>query len=116
MNNNRKRYAVTEQYITLALIVASLFLVFYLAAAGSGVIWLKILLAIVAILICGLCLAFLYLSKELLKQRSLWMTVAAAAVIICILASLILNYPSPHPAEDFKDKSDSHMAIHHIVN
>ena len=105
MNNNRRRYATTEKYITLALIIAVLCMLFYLIAAGNGIIWLKVLFAIVAILICGLCLAFLYLSKELLKQRSLWMSVGAAAIILCILTSLVLNYPSPHPQTEFEKQN-----------
>ena len=40
-------------------------------------------------------LYFLFMSRELLRRRSFWMTVAAACVIICLLFSLILKFPAP---------------------
>ena len=95
MKNNR--YKDMERYITLALIVSALLFVIFLIASGNGIIWLKIVIAILAILISSLCLYVLYLAKELLRQRSLWMSVGAAAIIVCILFSLILNFPSPYP-------------------
>jgi hypothetical protein len=86
-----------EQRITYALIISAFFFIVYLFAAGAGTIWLKVISAIVSILVSCLCLVILFLSKELLRQRSLWMTVAAIAIIICTVFSLILNFPSPSP-------------------
>lgn len=97
MNNQNNRYKDLERYITLALIVSALLFIIFLIASGCGILWLKIVSAIFAILIPGLCLYVLYSTKELLRQRSLWMSVGAAAIIICILFSLILNFPSPMP-------------------
>ena len=45
------------------------------------------------ILICGGCLAFLYMSKELLKQRSLWLTSGFFSILLCLTVSLILSFP-----------------------
>ncbi len=97
MGGNRNRYKQMERYMTYAMIADGILFLLYLLYAGLGITWLKVIAAILAILLSGLCLYYLYISKELLRQRSLWMTVAAAAVIICILASLILNFPSPKP-------------------
>ncbi len=97
MDKGANRYTQMERYITLALIVSLFLFIAFLVASGLGILWLKILIAIFAILIPGLCLYVLYLSKELLRQRSLWMSVASAAIIICVLFSLILNFPSPKP-------------------
>lgn len=71
----------------------------YLLFAGIGITWLKVTLAILALLLSGLILGYLYLTKELRKPRSLWMTMAAGAVAVCILVSLILRFPSPKPQE-----------------
>ena len=96
MANNSNRYKEMERYMTMALIADAVIFVLYLIFAGTGVIWLKVILAILGIGLSGLCLAFLYLTQELLRRRSLWMSVAAAAVLVCILFSLILNFPSPN--------------------
>ena len=97
MDRRRSRYKEMERYITYALLTALAFFVLFLIASGYGIGWLKAISAIVAILISGLCLVFLYFNKELLRRRSLWMTAAAAAMVICILFSLILQFPSPSP-------------------
>ena len=98
MDNKNKRYQNMEQNMILVLVADLLLFIGYLVAAGNGIIWLKVILFILTILVSVLCLWFLYLNGELRKQRSLWMGTAAAAIGICILFSLILNYPSPHPA------------------
>ena len=96
MAKRSNRYKEMERYMTFALMADAVLFVLYLICAGSGVIWLKVILAILAILLSGACLGYLYLSRELLRQRSLWMTACAGAVLLCVVASLILNFPSPN--------------------
>lgn len=95
MDGTKNRYKEMEKYMTVMLLCAALLFIVYLFAAGFGIIWLKVLTAIIAILICGLCLAYLYLTKLLLAPRSFWMTAAAGSILICLLFSLILGFPSP---------------------
>jgi hypothetical protein len=95
MENNKNRYKEMEKYMTLVLIGAAILFVIFLIAAGCGIIWLKILTAIIAILVCGLCLAYLYMTRLLTAPRSLWMSAAAGSIIICTLFSWILGFPSP---------------------
>lgn len=94
MGNEIKRFKKTETMMTAVLIAATVFFIIYLIAAGNGLIWLKTLMAIITIFICGLCLAYLYLTKLLLRPKTMWMTTAAGAILICLLFSLILNFPS----------------------
>lgn len=91
------RYKRMQRYMTWTLLADACLFILFLIGAGTGTLWLKILTAIFTILISGLCLGYLYLSQELLRQRSLWMTAAAAAILICTVFSLILNFPSPDP-------------------
>ena len=105
MANRKNRYKEMERMMSLVLAADLLLFVAYLFASGGGVIWLKVIIAILAILLSGLCLLFLYFSKELLRTRSLWMSVSAAAIIICILFSLILNFPSPNPYKQAPDST-----------
>ena len=89
----RNRYREMEFQMTRILMAdAAVFLLFLLFSAFN-VGFLKWLLAIIAILGSGLCLGFLYMTGELLKKRSLWMTVGFASVVVCTLFSLILRFP-----------------------
>ena len=85
-----------QWYLTYALIAAAGLFALYLVFAGFGITWLKIITAILAILVSFACLAFLYLTNSLLRPRNLWMTTAAGAIIVCLLFSLMLNFPSPN--------------------
>ena len=107
MNQTDPRYKKMEQYMTIALIVNLILFIFFLIAAGNGIIWLKVILFILTLLLSGLCLAFLYLSQELTKARSLWMSTAAAAIAVCLIFSLILNFPSPKPGQNSVTPSTS---------
>lgn len=92
---NRSRYRDLEQMLTIFLIASAADFVLFLIFAGIGIIWLKVITAIFAILLPVLCLALLYLSKELLKQRSLWLTTGFFGIFLCTVVSLIANFPSP---------------------
>ncbi|MBQ8358933.1 MAG: hypothetical protein IJX37_03310 [Oscillospiraceae bacterium] len=92
---NRSRYKDLEQYMTISLIASAADFILYLIFAGTGIIWLKVITAIFAILMPVLCLALLYLTKELLKQRSLWLTAGFFGIFLCTVVSLIANFPSP---------------------
>lgn len=97
MRKRNNRYKQMELKMSCVLLANLLLFIIFLFAGGFGVIWLKVITAIFAIIVSILCLGFLYLSQELLRRRSLWMTTAAAAILICTLFSLILGYPSPAP-------------------
>lgn len=92
---NRSRYKDLEQHMTISLIASAADFILYLIFAGTGIIWLKVITAIFAILMPVLCLALLYLTKELLKQRSLWLTAGFFGIFLCTVVSLIANFPSP---------------------
>lgn len=91
----RNRYKEMERYMTYVLLGEAAAFVLYLLFAGLGIGWLKVTLAIIAILVAGLCLAYLYMTGELLRKRSLWMSVGFASVTLCLLVSLLLSYPGP---------------------
>ena len=109
MTGKPQRYKVMERYMTIALCVDAVLFFFYLIAAGNGVIWLKVILTLLCLGISGLLLWFLYVTKELLRQRSLWISTGAAAIVICLLFSLLLNFPSPNKYKQ-EEKSASVIA------
>ena len=95
MTQKLNRYKEMERYMICGIGLDVTLFVLYMIVAGAGIIWLKVILTIFTIAVSGLLLAFLYITKELLRPRSLWMTAAAAAILICLIFSLILNFPSP---------------------
>ncbi len=91
----RSRYSDLELGMTILLFVCLADFILYLIFAGLGIIWVKVITAIFAILMPLLCLAYLYLAKEILRQRSLWMTMGFVGIFLCTVVSLIANFPSP---------------------
>lgn len=106
----RNRYREMEQLMTKVLIGDAAVFVLYLLFAGLGVTALKVITAIIAIFVSGLCLAFLYMNGEIKKRRSRWMVVGFGAVLLCLLVSLVLNYPSPAKATATPAESSSTSA------
>jgi hypothetical protein len=93
----KSRYKALDQLMTKVLIADGAIFLLYLLFAGFGVVAIKIIMAVLGILLSAACLGFLFITGEILRKRSLWMTAGAAAVIICIIVSLFANYPSPDP-------------------
>ena len=95
MNSKKTRYKKMEAIVTGVLCVDTVIFVAYLLFAGSGMVAMKAVTAIFALLISGAVLYFLHMTRELLRRRSIWMTLAAACIVLCLIASLILHFPAP---------------------
>lgn len=95
----RNRYKQMEELLTKVLLADTAVFVLYLIFAGSGVTAMKVITAIIAILLSGLCLGFLYINGEIRKRRSRWLVMGYGAVLVCLLVSLAVNYPSPAKAK-----------------
>ena len=93
----RMRYAQIDQLLTRVLIMDTIIFLLYLVFAAIGLTVLKVVLAIIALLISGLCLLYLYKLGEFKKARSRWLVMGFGSIILCTLVSLLLNYPSPAP-------------------
>ncbi len=111
MENKKTRFQKMQLTMCGALALDLFLFIVYLIAASNGIVWLKVIIAILAILLSLLCLGFLYLSKEILRPRSLWMSVMAAAIAICILFSLILNFPSPNPYSAYEKEKTAQSLV-----
>ncbi len=90
---NNNRYKEMETILTALLLSCTVIFVLYLIVAGAGIVWLKVMTSVLIFLISVGSLAFLYMTKELLRQRSLWMTSGFFSLILCTLVSLILAFP-----------------------
>ena len=97
MAGRKISYKQLEFYLSIAVIANAALFFIYMICAGTGVAWAKVFLAILCLILSVGILAVLYFKKELLRPRSLWMTLAAGAVLLLLLFSLVLNFPSPRP-------------------
>lgn len=95
MSSKRTRYKKLEALITAALCIDIVIFVAFLVFSGMGLTGLKVVTAILCFAVSGAVLYILYMTRELLRKRSIWMTLAALCTIICVLASLILRFPAP---------------------
>ncbi len=96
MANKPSRYKEMERYMTYALCADAGIFLLYLICAVSGIVWLKVILTLVCLVLSSGILWLLYTTKELYRQRSLWITTGALAIIVCLIFSLILKFPSPN--------------------
>lgn len=97
MADRKNRYQQLESVMTIVLIADAVLFVLYWIFAAVGIVWLKAFVAILCILVSAACLGFLFLTQELLRPRSKWMTYSAGALLLIVVLSLILNFPSPNP-------------------
>lgn len=91
----RRRYKDIERFLTQVLIADAAVFVLYLIFAGIGIGWLKVITTILCIVASVACLALLYMTGEMKRARSRWLVLGFGAIVVCLLVSLILNYPSP---------------------
>ena len=91
----RNRYREMESLMTKIILADALIFVLYLICAALAWTVLKVITAIIAIFGSLLCLGWLYLTGEFPRRRSLWMVTAFICIALCVLVSLVLNYPCP---------------------
>lgn len=91
----RNRYRDLEKKITLFILADLALFLLYLLFAGLGSTPLKVILTIVVFIASLLGLGFLFMSGELTKKRSLWMSASFAGILLCTIVSLITGVPGP---------------------
>ena len=93
----RRRYRQMEQIMTYGILASAGLFLIYLIAAGNGVVWLSAITAILTLVASAAGIVFLYMTGELMRKRSLWMTAALGSIIAVLLVSMLLHYPAPKP-------------------
>jgi cell division protein FtsW (lipid II flippase) len=91
----RRRYKDIERFLTQVLLADTAVFVLYLIFAGLGVAAMKVITTILIVLASVACLALLYMTGEMKKARSRWLVLGFGSIVVCLLVSLLLNYPSP---------------------
>ena len=93
MAKRNNRYRQFDFLMTRVVIGDAFLFLLYLLAAATGIGWLKGLCAVVAIVGSALGVAYLYLTQEWLKRRSLWITMSFAAIFLLTIVSLLCKVP-----------------------
>lgn len=91
----RNRYREMESLMTKILLGDLVVFILFLVCSTNGWTVVRVIAAIVAILASLLSMAWLFITGEFLRRRSLWMTTGFGAIFLCLLVSLILRYPCP---------------------
>ena len=93
MAKRNNRYRQFDFLMTRVVIGDAFLFLLYLLAAATGIGWLKGLCAFVTIVGSVLGVAYLYLTQEWLKRRSLWITMSFAAIFLLTIVSLLCKVP-----------------------
>ena len=91
----RNSYREFESLMTKVILVDAAVFIGYLIFARLDIAALKVITAIIAISGSLLSLAWLFLTGELTRRRSLWMVTGFVCIVLCIVVSLLLGYPCP---------------------
>ena len=91
----RRRYKDIERFLTMVLLADAGVFLLYMIFAGIGLTALKVICTVLCIVASVACLALLYMTGEMKKARSRWLVLGFGCIVVCLLVSLILNYPSP---------------------
>lgn len=91
----RNQFKVLERNLTMVIFADLILFVLTLAAGGTGIGWLKIIVGLATMVISGLGVGFLVLINEHKRRRSWWMLAAFGSMLLCTLVSLITNFPRP---------------------
>ena len=93
----RNRYRELEDLMTKVILGDVGFFLLYLLFAWKELVALKVITAIITIVGSLLSLAWLVLTGEFTRRRSLWMVTGFSCIFLLILVSLLLGYPCPAP-------------------
>ena len=91
----RNRYREMESLMTKIILADAFVFVLYLIFAAKDLVVLKIISAIIALVASLLSTGWLYITGEFGRRRSLWMVTTFICIVICVVVSLLLNYPCP---------------------
>lgn len=95
MARKNKRYQETIKNLTILLIASMVVFILYLLVACYGILWLKAITSIFALLLSGLCLFYLYLIRSFFQNRGFWLSVGFFAILLFTVLSLLTGFPKP---------------------
>ena len=95
MEQKNNRFKDLEQFLSILIIAMLALFIFYLVMAGGGHTVLKVISAVMIGAIAAFGLWLLVKCRELLRQRSIWMTLSFIGCTLVTIVSLLTGYPGP---------------------
>ena len=95
MEQKNTRYKDLELFLTILVVAMLALFIFYLVMAAGGKTVLQIIVAVMVGSIAAFGLWLLFKSKELLRQRSIWITLSFLCCALVTIVSLLAGYPGP---------------------
>ena len=95
MEQKNTRYKDLELFLTILVVAMLAMFIFYLVMAAGGKTVLQIIAAVMVGSIAAFGLWLLAKSKELLRQRSIWITLSFLCCALVTIVSLMAGYPGP---------------------
>ena len=95
MEQKNTRYKDLELFLTILVVAMLAMFIFYLVMAAGGKTVLQIIAAVMVGSIAAFGLWLLVKSKELLRQRSIWITLSFLCCTLVTIVSLLAGYPGP---------------------
>ena len=93
MAKRNNRYRQFDMLMTKVVLGDVFIFLLYLLSAATGIGFLKAMAAVIIGVGSGLGLGYLFLTQELLKRRSLWITLTFASILLLTIVSLICKVP-----------------------
>ncbi len=93
MNTRHDRFQELERLLSIFVLAAAVLFVGYLVSAACCLSVLKIVLAVLTIVISAFGLWVLIKARELTNPRGLWLTCSFFCIPLCVIVSLICNFP-----------------------
>lgn len=91
----RNRYREMENLMTKILLGDLVVFILFLIFSAKAWTVVRVIAAIMSISVSLLAVAWLFITGEWVRRRSLWMVTGFSAIFICLLVSLLLKYPCP---------------------
>ena len=95
MEQKNTRYKDLELFLTILVVAMLALFIFYLVMAAGGKTVLQIIAAVMIGAVAAFCLWLLVKTRELLRQRSIWISLSFACCALVTLVSLLAGYPGP---------------------
>ncbi len=95
METGHDRYRDLEKFLSVLIVVMLGLFILFLVMSANGTTLAKILAATLIFAVALFGLWVLRQNRELLRQRSIWMTLSFLCTMLCTLVSLLAGYPAP---------------------
>lgn len=94
-NPKRRSFRQLERQLTMVVLLNLALFLLVMITSNAGILWLKIILALLTMVLSAAGCGFLVLIGEHSRTRSWWILASFGSIFLCTLVSLITGSPAP---------------------